>query len=109
MALTTAYLPEYVLQDGRYEASGYDASSNLYAWPNTKNGTYDLNQKSGWASASHTVTQGPTVPVGMPTGANLIEVTYQDVKWWLQPNVATTLPDFLTKILQTANSGFTVT
>lgn len=107
MAINALYLPEYVQLDGRYETSGYDA--NLVAWPNTKNGTYDLNQKSGWATAPHTVTAGPTVPVGMPNGAALIEIVYQDVHWWMIPNTATTIPDFLTKILQTANSGFTIT
>ena len=108
MAYPTVLIPQPWVADGRYVASPYDGSGNLLAWPATKNGPYDLSQRTGWTSASKTVTGGDAIAaIGDP-----IIVTYNlgvngtDVWWALIAGTATTIPDFLTKIL--TNAGYTI-
>lgn len=104
-ALNQALLPQWVREDSRYAASAYDIG--LWAGPQTKNGPYDAQLKSGWTSASKTVT-GPDAL----TSADLIVIQYNgdtngtDTWWFLVANVATVIPNFLQQILTTA--GYTL-
>lgn len=109
-ALNQALLPQWARFDSRYAASAYDIG--LWAGPQTKNGPYDLNLKSGWSTASKTVT-GPDAQ----NNQDLIVVQYNgigagadpagtDTWWFLVANVATVLPNFLIQVL--TDAGYTL-
>jgi hypothetical protein len=109
MACPTVALPQWAQQDGRYAtASAIDNASNLLIWPNTANGTFQTQYVNGSANATHTVTFGPNAAGAATASINLIEVTYNDVKWWFAPNTPVSIPIYITNILASTGGPYTV-
>ncbi len=109
-ALNTALLPVWAqLNPLLYAVTAYDIG--LYAGPQTKNGPYDKNLKTGWTTASKTVT-GPDAQ----NNQDLIVMSYNggsntngdECFWFFTAGIATVLPQFLIDILTVSGSPYTV-
>ncbi len=105
-ALNTGLFPQYIVEDGRWAVSGYDANGYLVYWPNINNNPAYTALASS-ASATHVVSGGKNAYSAATASWNQIQIEYNSIIWLFPPQVAVNLPDFLTAAATMGGYTFT--